>query len=230
MKYLFTISSISLLLFLSTELKAQKAVNTELLEYVKQAPDSLNLDYEWLISYLKVPADNEEELAELIFYWIADNISYDFQACETGNYGSQSAVETIIYKKAVCAGYARLFYELSTRSGLECEIVLGHAKGLGYQIGEEWDVNHAWNAVKINEEWRLVDVTWGSGGGRISDNRYDFVKRLKPKYLFANPEEFILKHLPEDSKWQLLKTPISKEDYFSSDFEIKRLNRMFKAF
>ncbi len=226
-KFKILILAIPLLLITETadaQNKKRRKVNQDLMAYIENAPDSLYLDYDWIVEYLKAPTKNERELVESIFYWIADNITYDFKAYATGSYGSQSAVETIISKKAVCSGYARLFHELCIRSGLESEVIGGHGKGLGYQVGEEWSINHAWNVVKVAGEWQLIDVTWGSGGGMENDDGFQYVKNLDLTYLFADPENFILTHFPEDQKWQLLEKPISKEVYFSSDFEVKRMN------
>jgi uncharacterized protein (TIGR03000 family) len=40
---------------------------------------------------------------------------------------------------------------------------------------------HAWNAVKLDGEWHLVDATWGAGG--IKDKQ--FVKKFKDYYFLA---------------------------------------------
>ena len=78
----------------------------------------------------------------------------------------------------------------------------GYAKGLGYSQTHELKINHEWNAVKVYNEWCLIDSTWGVG-----DNS-DF-------YLCTPPEFFIRKHLPQESQqeFQLLNNPMSKEVY-----------------
>jgi len=57
-------------------------------------------------------------------------------------------------KYAVCDGYAKAFYLLATKSGIDIRnmIVLG---GAGINL-----VNHAWNYVLVDEKWYAIDVTW----------------------------------------------------------------------
>ena len=64
--------------------------------------------------------------------------------------------------------------------------------------------NHAWNAVKIQERWHLVDVTWDAGHieGKIYHKQYGTA------YLFADPRQFLYTHFPTDAKWQLLQRPM----------------------
>ena len=64
---------------------------------------------------------------------------------------------------AVCSGYANLYQALGEKMGLKSAVVIGYAKGLGYLVGNASDANHAWNAVRINNSWYLIDATWGAG-------------------------------------------------------------------
>lgn len=55
-------------------------------------------------------------------------------------------------RKGICLGYASTFQLLMDLSGIECLTVEGNSHG-----GTE---DHAWNLVKLEEEWYAVDVTW----------------------------------------------------------------------
>lgn len=57
--------------------------------------------------------------------------------------------------KPVCEGYAKAFLLLMSASGIDCGFVAGLANGGG----------HAWNQVKLDNEWYNVDVTWDDPGG-----------------------------------------------------------------
>src|SRR5688572_24888522 len=75
------------------------------------------------------------------------------------------------------------------------------------------------NAVHINNEWYLIDTTWGSGfvtKGGI------YVKQLDMKYLFSNPSFLIIDHFPNDVFFQLLDSPISEIDFNSVIYENSR--------
>ena len=66
---------------------------------------------------------------------------------------------------------------------------------------------HAWNAVKVVDNWQLVDTTWDDINSSQNPSLY------KSDYLIPPPEVMITDHLPEQSDWQLLHRPIN-QDYF----------------
>jgi transglutaminase/protease-like cytokinesis protein 3 len=93
--------------------------------------------------------------------------------------------------------------------GLKSVIVLGYAKGINYIVGENQQVNHAWNAVKIDKQWYLIDATWGAGTVINSS----FNKEFNPFYFAPPPEEFIYSHFPQKDKWQLLAQPYTRQKF-----------------
>ena len=60
-----------------------------------------------------------------------------------------SAYGALIDKEAVCDGYSKAFTLLLTRAGIDSQVVYGTAGG-----------GHAWNQVKIDGSWYMVDSTW----------------------------------------------------------------------
>ena len=92
--------------------------------------------------------------------------------------------------------------------GLECVLISGYSKGTSYVDGQmPKKTNHAWNAVKIDSQYYLIDSTWGAGtcSGDV------FNKKFREFYFCTNPELFIHKHFPADSQWQLLSRIITIE-------------------
>lgn len=61
------------------------------------------------------------------------------------------------YNKVVCEGYAKAFQLLLNAAGIENIYIVGNGK-----TGGSWQ-GHAWNQVKIEEKWYLVDLTWNDG-------------------------------------------------------------------
>lgn len=109
----------------------------------------------------------EKELA--INQYLCDTIVYDEDAlasAEEYNYmyvdpefnDSFNAYGALIDGKCVCAGYAAAFKLLAQEAGLEAIVVTGYLDG---------NLSHAWNKVKIDDEWQIVDVT-------NNDNEYFF--------------------------------------------------------
>lgn len=160
----------------------------------------------------RFPEDHQK--ARAIYRWITDNIAYDCKAYHNPGRRTDDYEEVLQKRQAVCAGYASLFKALCDFAGLDCEVVKGYVRN-GYRgIGNEDIIeNHAWNAVLLNDEWYLVDVTWGSGYTDEKVRR--FTKSYSDNYFLTDPKLFILSHYPNNKKWQLLDRPVSKKKFSS---------------
>src|SRR5207247_2330933 len=64
---------------------------------------------------------------------------------------------------------------------------------------------------KLDVEWELLDATWGAGD--LNDKV--FAKRFKEFYYLPPAEQLLCSHLPEEPKWQLVPSPITKEEFES---------------
>ncbi|MFP4362491.1 MAG: transglutaminase domain-containing protein [Spirochaetia bacterium] len=174
------------------------------------APRSATRSMEALAQYLIEPAETDLEKTRAIFRWITENIEYDVGAFFSGRPSSGSPQDTLRSGRSVCSGYSGLFTELATLAGLEVVSVNGYAKGYGYNQGDTFSsTNHAWNAVRIDGEWYLLDSTWGAG--HVNGRR--FVRRYNEFYFLTPPEEFIFTHLPTDPQWQLLDDPLTLNEF-----------------
>jgi transglutaminase/protease-like cytokinesis protein 3 len=220
---------LSLLSFLTVNtLFSQKPANETLFNHALYAPDSVEGSFHALASYLKAPAQNDREIAETIFYWVAINIAYYNDPAFEISYPENIAETTLLTKKSGCEGTARLYYELCTAAQIECEVIFGFAEGLGTDGGRISNPNHGWNAVKIDGKWELVDATWGGGGSVKVDGSLAHMKELDMRYFFADPEDFSIDHFPQQKKWQLLDKPISKKTFYSDFYELKRMAKLAK--
>lgn len=165
--------------------------------------------------------NRDDEKARAIFTWIAHNIKYDLKAygvnqrpvaysykteaeklAKQKKFKEDLALKTLKSKKGVCQGYSTLYAETAEKAGLEAVIITGSSKSHPAHIGKRpGNSDHAWNAVKIGGEWRLIDVTWGAGTA-VGDNP-KFVFKFNDKYFFGSPDLFFLNHFPDDKKWLL---------------------------
>ncbi len=184
-------------------------------EHALATPEKFEYSVETLAAYLTVPAKSDEEKARAIYRWIAENIDYDvgiYSRPVTVSGALRESPEDVLQERiGVCSDYSSLFQALCGAAGLECVVISGYGKGYSYKVGAPiLDQNHAWNAVKIDDKWRLVDTIWGTG---YVDEDLKFVQRFEDHYFFAPPADFVLDHLPTDPKWQLLDTPLSKEEF-----------------
>ena len=151
---------------------------------------------------------NEAECAYFKYKWIADNIVYD---CYGAHHNEESYGENATYKngKGVCTGFSYLFRTMARFLDLEVEYIVGYSKPDSMIPELPSSSNHAWNVVKIDKSYYLVDVTWGSG----KCNGDNYVKSFNDYYFCPRPEAFIRRHLPVESKWQLLPNIISYQQF-----------------
>jgi hypothetical protein len=140
------------------------------------------------------------------------HIDYDVPGFRSGNYGDFSPEGVLRRRMSVCEGYSRLTQALGMAMGLQVEVVKGWSKGYSYASGDRFDgpINHSWNAVRIDGQWRLMDPTWGSG---YLDERMKFVREFQEHYFLTTPDKFVFDHLPADPRWQFLERPLSMAEF-----------------
>lgn len=166
-----------------------------------------------LVGYLTRVTQNDSEKARVIYRWIADRIEYDVDAYLTHRLDNKNAAEVLKGRSGVCNGYAALFEALGREAGLEIVTITGYAKGYKHPAGHAFDApNHAWNAIRIGGQWRLLDSTWGAG--HVENDKY--LKVLSEAYFLAPPEQLMFSHFPLEDAWQLQSTPhLSKSEFES---------------
>ena len=79
--------------------------------------------------------------------YICNRVDYEYNSKEEQIYTAYGALCT---GKAVCQGYAVLFYRLCKEAGLSVRIISGTGNG----------GPHAWNIVRIGSKYYNVDCTW----------------------------------------------------------------------
>ncbi len=108
--------------------------------------------------YLKDATDYEKVKA--IHDYLINRVSYD------RTLKKHSAYHALIGKSAVCEGYTSAAYRMFTDAGLETRIITGMAGGGA----------HAWNIVKVEDEWYHIDLTWDDPITNTGEQilRYDY--------------------------------------------------------
>jgi transglutaminase/protease-like cytokinesis protein 3 len=172
----------------------------------------------WYFIYQHCNADSLRLRASVI--WISENISYDIKGARTDDPRCSQLNYVLKHKKAICAGYAYLLKYFCDLFRIDCRIINGRARSSEKAIyigGSSMIENHAWNMVKINNQWRFIDPTWVSGAvtEEIDDPKAKYVKEFNETYYFTPPAKLILNHFPKQSQFQLL-SPAIKENVFKS--------------
>jgi len=144
---------------------------------------------------------SDEQKARAIFIWVANNIDYDNELHNSRSlqkkiYTSEENVIRHVLKrnKALCGGYAFLFERLCDAVGISAQTIHGFSQQ--YKVSSNNKPNHTWNAVKVNGQWHLLDITWAKSHSRDGTPNLFWFK--------TSPSDFIKTHVPEDHKWQLL--------------------------
>ncbi len=142
--------------------------------------------------------ENDSLKVVRIYGWVTKNIVYDNHFIRNKIEGDttlfQEPYNVVVRKKAVCSGYSKLIKTMCRQVGIESEIVYGWTTDYRGAFDQQ---EHAWNVVKINSQWYVLDATWGSSGS-------DAVK----KYFLTDPSVFLENHYPHDPMWQLTDKPI----------------------
>ena len=143
---------------------------------------------------------------QAIYNWITANVKYDYSHLNDPAYRLQyTAYAAAVQKKAVCQGYANLFYRLANDAGIDCRIITGKAYN-GTQTED-----HAWNIVRMEDEkYYCLDATWDAG--------------LKPEnyeYFLKGLTSFSRDHQAETDKlntpyWTQYESRTSAADYKAS--------------
>ena len=143
---------------------------------------------------------------QAIYNWITANVKYDYSHLSDPTYLPQyTAYAAAVQKKAVCQGYANLFYRLANDAGVDCRIITGKA------YNDDGTADHAWNIVRMEDEkYYCLDATWDAG--------------LKPEnyeYFLKGLTSFSRDHQAETDKlntpyWTQYQSRTSAADYKAS--------------
>lgn len=101
---------------------------------------------------------------DAIHEFIIGNVEYG----KPDSHTEHTAYSALCRGKAVCQGYATLFYRLAHAAGIKCAIVTGKLEGQ----------DHAWNVVKLGNTWYHVDETACDTNRQYS--KYYLVKGKNP--------------------------------------------------
>ena len=133
--------------------------------------------------------------------YICNHVDYAYNSTEEQIYTAYGALCT---GKAVCQGYAVLFYRLCKEAGLSVRIISGTGNGGA----------HAWNIVRIGSKYYNVDCTW-DGQDEATYNEFllkseaDFTDHTRKSwkvagshYLYYTSAEFNAQYPMTEKSWE----------------------------
>ncbi|MBR3553150.1 MAG: leucine-rich repeat protein [Clostridia bacterium] len=163
-------------------------------------------------------AQDATGIARYLYDYLCEHVTFDLENLyNDADLLKYTAYGAAVNGRAVCQGFAQLYYKLALAAGLDCRIV----------TGTRGDVAHAWNIIQIDDLWYHVDA---SSGAQLLDNSAYFMKRLFDGYTIRYGEKtaseiqgysFVLGNEGED----ILTGTLNNElNYGSSDSIVWRLN------
>lgn len=198
-----------------TRVDYYNTIDNKVYSFSKQKP---NASFDTIVGFVNANFASQEDKARAYYTWTALNIVYDVEHMNeinliqifnisTVSSSGQKTPDVLRNKKAVCEGYANLITDLCRASQIPCFTVCGYTKN---PDGEIPQILHAWNVLRLDSAWHMLDVTWSSGYVNPTNQ---FVKRFSNQYFLPRPKVFIKDHFPLDPMWQLLRNPFTKEDF-----------------
>ena len=159
-----------------------------------------------ILPQLSLGGKTTYQKVQAIYNWITANVKYDYSHMNDPTYWPQyTAYAAAVQKKAVCQGYANLFYRLANDAGIDCRIITGKAYN-GTQTED-----HAWNIVRMGDEkYYCLDATWDAG---LEPENYE--------YFLKGLTSFSMDHQAETDKlntpyWTQYESRTSAADYKAS--------------
>ena len=163
-----------------------------------------------ILPQLSLGGKTTYQKVQAIYNWITANVKYDYSHLSDPTYLTQyTAYAAAVQKKAVCQGYANLFYRLANDAGVDCRIITGKA------YNSDGAADHAWNIVRMaDEKYYCLDATWDAG--------------LKPEnyeYFLKGLTSFSRDHQAETDKlntpyWTQYESRTSATDYKASSTQL----------
>lgn len=158
---------------------------------------------------------NEQDKEKAIYDYLTENCQYDMEALEDAQKNNFQKTEDnrfedsfngygiLVNKKGVCQSYAYAYKLLCELSGVSCVVMTGNLDG---------NLPHAWNAVKIGEEWFQTDATNNAKTAGIPYFLYDADSNIAQMVGFTSDQNFEL-----DDNLSQYQTENEQHEYYSTN-------------
>ncbi|KAF6841609.1 variant SH3 domain-containing protein [Colletotrichum plurivorum] len=160
-------------------------------------------------TYVCRPYRSDVQRLRAIFTWVSEKV------CWEEDFEGEVDTRRVVQSKRACAEeYAVLVYDMCNAVGIHCEVVRGYLKTPG-EIPEHNIMpraNHWWNAVLVDNEWRMIDCCLASPSyprrhlySSTGNGTADFW------WFLARPTEICWTHIPEHHSQQHICPPQAHE-------------------
>ena len=141
-------------------------------EALAQAQETFNAAVDELLKGITEVSEFDRQL--ILHDRLAAQVTYDYSFSEPDIYNAYGA---IVRGKAVCQGYSEALQYLLRRVGIQSFIVTGFSN----------DVSHAWNQVRVDNEYYHTDLTWNDQESRL----YHAYFNMNDSYITEDHEIYV---------------------------------------
>ena len=166
----------------------------------KEQENEMDEKVDEIIKSLKLSGKTDYQKVKSIYDYLCENVVYDMFSYSVAmttqgrmhNPVGHSAYGALCNGTAVCQGYAAAFYRLALEAGIDGRVIFGESSGGG----------HAWNIVKLDGKYYLLDSTWDAG-----QSEYEYFLKCEKDFPDHDPDD---EH--KTSSWKS-KYPIASTSY-----------------
>ncbi len=197
---------------------------------VLQYPRFSNVDD--LANKIESDFSSDVDKVRAAFFWLAKNIRYNLKeyynprqryyrfsySTEAEKQQKLQAVKDKLIadafrnKTGVCEEYAQSFKKICDLLNIEAAVIKGNVRTDANEIGKIANTtNHAWNAVKVNGNWIILDATWAAG----YEYNGKWIRKFN-NYFFNMPKQKMFKtHYPDNNLWVLRFGRMSIQEFYN---------------
>jgi len=159
--------------------------------------------------YVCRPHRSDVQRLRAIFTWVSERVAWE------EDFDGEIDTRRVVQSKRGCSHeLAVLVVEMCHSINIHAQVLRGHLK----TPGEDLDLdalnrpNHYWNAILVDNEWRMMDCSLASP----TNPRRTLFSSISPSiaepfYFLAKPLEFCYTHVPLDAAHQHIVPPISPD-------------------
>ena len=148
----------------------------------KAQENEMNTKVSQIIKSLNLNGKTEYQKVKAIYDYLCSNVTYDNLSLDIAmstqgilhNPVGHSAYGALCKGTSVCQGYATAFYRLALEAGIDSRVIFGTASGGG----------HAWNIVRIDGKYYLLDSTWDAG-----NSNYKYFLKCEKEFPDHKPDD-----------------------------------------
>jgi hypothetical protein len=178
--------------------------------FVSNLPSTINA-VSLAQGYLCRPYRSEVQRLRAIFTWVAERIAWE------EDYEGEVDTRRVIQARRACSKEVTfLVAEMCDSLSIHCEVIQGYLKPPGEALSRDADItsrlNHYWNAVIVENEWRILDCSLASPSNpRRSQYSTASGQAAESFWFLTRPMEACYTHIPLHQEQQHIIPPVPTE-------------------